>query len=97
LHIPKKDIVKTLIKIKDVLRKGGILYLSVKRGKGEEFAEDARYCNVKKFWSYFGRREMESLLKECGFEIIQSYIDKSGKTYATHPWICIFSRISRVK
>lgn len=91
-HISKKDIPKAIREIYGVLKKNGIFYLSLKEGKGELLETDKRYGGVKKFWSFFQKKEIEKILKKTGFEIIKSYVKNTKDPYATHPWISIFCK-----
>ncbi len=93
LHIPKKDINTTLKEIFRVLKKGGILFISLKQGDGEIFKPDKKYTpEVKKFWSLFQKEEIEDKLKQAGFEILESYIENKEPPSLNHPWMCIFSK-----
>ncbi len=92
LHIPKKDILEALQESFRVLKKGGILYSSVKKGYGEIFKPDKRYNNIKKFWSFFQKEEIERELKNAGFTIQESYTELQKISYATNPWMHILCR-----
>ena len=91
-HISKKDIPKAIKEAYRVLKKDEIFYLSLKEGKGELLEADERYGGVKKFWSFFQKKEIEKILKKTGFKIIKSYVKKTKDSYATHPWISIFCK-----
>ncbi|MFH1187353.1 MAG: methyltransferase domain-containing protein [bacterium] len=90
LHIFKKDISLVLNEVFRVLKKGGVLYVSVKEGDEEILKPDARYGGVKKFWSFFQKDEIEGELKKAGFKILESYIEKLEDSYATNPWVQVF-------
>lgn len=75
LHIFKKDIPLVLNEIFRVLKKGGVLFVSVKEGDGEILKPDARYGGVEKFWSFFQEDEIKNELKKAGFKILVSYIN----------------------
>lgn len=91
-HISKKDIPKAIKEAYRVLKKNGIFYLSLKKGKGELLEADERYGGVKKFWSFFQKKEIEKILKKTGFKIIKSCVKNTKDSYATHPWISIFCK-----
>jgi len=79
LHLKKKDAVKALQEIKRVLKKGGLLYLSLKSGKGEKIVKDKRYKGASKFYAYYSKKEITDLLKKNNFKIIEFEMKKSKK------------------
>lgn len=92
VHIPKKEMPNAMKEPYRVLKKDGILYLSVKEGKGEILEPDNRYGGVKKFWSFFEKGEIEDILEKIGFAILECNIKKQDDSYRTHPWIHIFCK-----
>ncbi|MCP3683454.1 MAG: methyltransferase domain-containing protein [bacterium] len=76
LHIRKKDIKKVLLGIHNVLKKGSILFISVKEGTKEVLLKDSRYDDLPKFYAYYKKKELTELLKHAGFEIIDAYYKK---------------------
>ena len=94
LHIPKKRLKKAFAEAKKALKKGGIMYISAKKGMGEHFLPDKRYNGVEKFWSYYSKKELESRLRDSGFKVIKSYVKRTKDTYSTHPYIIVFCRKS---
>lgn len=92
LHLNKNSISIVLRKIYRMLNKNGLFYLSIKKGKGEGLISDERYGNIKKFWSFYAKNEIEKLLKKNKFSIIRSYIKKPASSYEIHSWIVAFSR-----
>ena len=87
IHIPRKEIVKVLKGFNKILTKKGILYLSLKEGKGEENLKKPKYNNEPRTYIYFTKREMHEYLKEAGFKIINSEINKAGDNI----WLEIFA------
>ena len=92
LHIKKGEIEAALHEALRVIKLNGIMYLSVKEGTGETCEVDKRYGNYEKFWSYFKKVEIESLLKKIGFEVIFINQEKRNSSYATHPFIHIMCK-----
>jgi len=95
VHTPKGKMISTLRNIRQVLKKGGIFYLSVKRGTGEDMEQDKRYKNLPKFWSYFEIKEIKYLIEKAGFELLECSVYKQESKYATHPWIQIIAKKSK--
>lgn len=92
LHISKKNIPKVLGEVYRILKVGGIFYLSLKQGDGERIVSDQRYTETEKFFSYFRAEEMETLLKEAGLVITESYVDTALNSYKTHPLLRIYCK-----
>ena len=83
LHIPKKLIPAVLESVCKMLKTGGYFYLAIKEGKGEGEVEDVRHgINVKRFFSLFVKEEIEKLMEEAGFKIIDltTYTRVGGST-----------------
>ena len=88
LHLEKKDVPLALNGFWDVLKKSGILYLSVKEGAGEGIEKDDRYNGAEKYYSYFTREEMTSILKSEKFGVLVSPMNESQDKYRNeHPWM----------
>jgi ubiquinone/menaquinone biosynthesis C-methylase UbiE len=70
IHIPSKDIQKTLKELKRVLKNSGIIYFGLQEGKGERFLETPLNPKYKMFLHFFTMREFITLLKKHGFEVV---------------------------
>ncbi len=91
LHIPKELIPKVFEAINKMLKSGGIFYLAVKEGKGEGEVEDVRHgINVKRFFSFFVKEEIEKLMEEARFKILElnTYTRVGGST----TWIQVIAK-----
>ena len=86
--IPKKEAVKALQGINKILKKDGVFYVAVKEGKGEEFVKKPKYQDSIRFYSYYEQVELENLLKENGFSIVNSVISDDQGT----EWVEIFAK-----
>ncbi|VVB61287.1 Ubiquinone biosynthesis O-methyltransferase [uncultured archaeon] len=86
LHIPKSEARNTLIGISCVLKPRGILYISVKEGSEEKVLKKEEYLGRAKFFAFYTQKEFEDLIVSCGFEIIETRIDKKADT-----WINVFA------
>lgn len=79
IHIPPREVVDVLMEFKRVIR-GGYIYLSVLRGRGEE-AESGDEGSIKRGWRYFVYYEFDDiklLLDQAGLEVVFSW-DRPGK------------------
>lgn len=88
LHIPKNQARKTLIGIKRILKKDGLLHISVKKGEGEKFVKKDEYIGMAKFFSFYSPDEFRKLIESCGFNIIELIETKKDDTN----WIHILAR-----
>lgn len=86
LHIPKNQNNKTLKEFYRVLKPEGIMYLSVKLGEGEKIVEKD-YWKGRKLFIYYLENEISDLLKNNGFEIINTTIKKQEEE-----WINIIAK-----
>lgn len=96
LHLPKKNLAKVFNTIHSFLKPNGILYLSIKKGMGETLAHDKRYGNQQKFWSFFKEQEIDTLLKEARFHVMEMECTNPTSIYETHPIIRVFCRKENV-
>jgi SAM-dependent methyltransferase len=94
IHIPKQDVPALLQSFSEVLRPGGVLYVSVKQGTGESFDADVRYGGIKKFYAFYEDEELRNYIRSAGFEIVESGVEdhREKDSYATHPFIHVFAR-----
>jgi len=86
LHLSKKEINPVIKKLNDILIPGGILYASLKRGKEEELKHDSRYGGSDKFYAYYVFGEIEEMMEQNSFEIVNLSYGKCG------PFIDIFCK-----
>ena len=92
VHIPKKDILQTLIETKRVLKNKGIFYITVKIGEGEKLRKDERHENLEKYWVFFKDGEIQDYLIKSGFEIIEAIPKTSSNPNADYTWIMVYCR-----
>lgn len=90
LHVPKIKMKFVLKKLKEILVDNGVLYISLKQGEGSEIFIDNRYGGVEKYYVYYHTEEIEKLLKNVGFNIIEIQPKDKRTIYDTNSWIHIF-------
>ena len=61
----------TLKEFHRLLKKNGILYLSVKEGEGEGFKEEEMSNFLPRFYTWFKKDEIAKYCKQAGFRIIE--------------------------
>lgn len=67
LHVPKAEVDKPIDEIKRVLKDKGILGLGLIEGDTEEYKESSG-VNMPRWFSFYKKDEIESILKNHGFE-----------------------------
>lgn len=92
LHVSKQAMPGVLANIYRSLKPGGIFYVSMKKGTGEELKADLRYGGVEKFWNYVDEVELIKLLTNQGFQILEQETHEKSTSYQTHPWISVISQ-----
>lgn len=92
LHMPKARISEALKSIHNVVKNGGIGFISLKRGEGEKFTEgDHVGISYKRFFSFWHEDEFTSILQKNYFEILESYeLEHSNKR-----WLTFFVKVNK--
>jgi len=86
LHLKKEDIPKVLKDFNKILKKDGVLFINVKEGVGEEIRKKKEYNDLPRLFVYYSISEILNLVKEAGFEVINSFTDKDPN------WINVYAR-----
>lgn len=92
IHIHKEEVKKVLEELKKLLKKTGVLYISVKEGFESKMLIDQRYGGVPKFYQYYSQDEIYKILIKSGFKIIEKRHVKPRTEYDTNPWIHFFCK-----
>lgn len=77
LHVPKIKMPKIANDIYQILKDKGILYISVKEGKGERFIEDGD--NLKRYFCFWEKNEFKNVF-EKSFDLIEFKRMSFGKS-----------------
>src|SRR5215217_2070335 len=67
LHIPKRDAPMLLSELRRVLRPGGVLFISIKRGQGQRWI--AHGTGRQRFFVFYQEDELDALLAVAGFTV----------------------------
>ncbi len=71
LHVPRGEIGETLKGFARVLKGNGIMFLATKKGTGEDMRSYPD--GSERYFVYYQRVELEDLLHESGFDILESH------------------------
>jgi len=87
LHIPKEQASDVLKELARVVHPGHV-YISVKRGEGEEWVEDEE--DRRRLFAYYHPAEIQLLMERSGFEVLACWEneDLAGRR---RPWIGILA------
>ncbi|MBN2334159.1 methyltransferase domain-containing protein [Candidatus Bathyarchaeota archaeon] len=89
-HLPKECSETTLREFHRVLRRSGVLALSVKRGKGERDEPFNRYGGGPRFYAYYHEDELRDMLSGAGFKPVSSEVVE--QTRFSRSWVNTLSR-----
>lgn len=94
LHIPKTQIDKTLQELRRVIKPGGVGFISVKQGVGEQVIEEkfARDIINKRFWAFYDNQEFADVLNKNNYEII-SFRKRPMSKRTT--WLIYFVKVKK--
>jgi len=88
LHAPKRRVRKLLLNIGRIIKDGGVGFISLRGEKsaGEGMVKEQKYGGIDRYFSYYGKKEFEYILKESKFKIIGKNEIKDGRKL----WRCYF-------
>ena len=84
LHIPKRDAPAVLRELRRALRPGGVLFISVKRGRDERWI--AHGAGGQRFFAFYQEDELDTLLAAAGFAVREGWLD-ADQLGRPEPWI----------
>jgi SAM-dependent methyltransferase len=89
LHLPKSELPEALRRIRRSLIAGGVLFLSVQSGEGEETLEDGR------FYSHYTNTAIQMAVRTIGFDILETWeTSDSFADRALISWVNLLARKS---
>jgi ubiquinone/menaquinone biosynthesis C-methylase UbiE len=93
LHIPKSRIGEALTRLRNVVKPGGIGFISLKRGEGEveevQTFEDG--AKLERLFAYYKDSEFSNVLKRNNYDVVESKEVKKGNTV----WLVYIVRVNK--
>lgn len=90
LHIEKEKIPHTLLRLSNILKDNGIIYISLKLGFGAGIISDERYGGVQKFYSFFQKEEFVEMLDANRLILQHTDVVQERNKYDTNSWLHLF-------
>jgi SAM-dependent methyltransferase len=95
LHLRRAEFPAALAEVSRLLRRpGGVFYLALKGGQGEQWVTGRG--GRRTFFAYYQPAEVETALRQAGFEILDSWVnpDQAGRA---EPWLNFLGRVATGK
>ena len=73
IHLEREDIIPALKEFYCVLKKGGVGYVSFKKGEGKGYKSEDMSGGNPRFYTWFNQKEIKKYLKKAGFKLIDIY------------------------
>ncbi|OGY25626.1 MAG: hypothetical protein A2134_00775 [Candidatus Woykebacteria bacterium RBG_16_39_9b] len=87
LHIKKDKIREVLVKLREILKKEGIMYVALKEGKGERDVYDEGF-GASRFFAFYKEDEFKKLLEEGKFQLIETIYAQTER----NNWLQFFAK-----
>ena len=93
LHLPKSRVDAALGEMRRVTVKGGAGLVIMKEGAGERMVRGP-FDGDERFYAFYTLREFRTVLKRCGFTVLEAERDEAGGTPPNKPlvWLKYFVR-----
>ncbi len=70
-HITKQEVIKAIANYYNLLEDNGTMLIILQEGEGEQYVEENLEKGLKKFVNYYSFEEIENILNDNHFEIIE--------------------------
>jgi SAM-dependent methyltransferase len=92
LHIPKTRIDEALKSIHSLIKKDGIGFITIKKGRGEKVLEEESSDGktYKRLWAFYSDKQFKEILKRNRFNIVHSRIHPVTKRTT---WLIYFVEV----
>jgi SAM-dependent methyltransferase len=95
-HLKKSLLINALKELNRVLKRGGVLFIAVKKGSGEGFQVEKEFANSPRYVSHFLDEEVLIAIEKSGFKTLEQYYyneyKRHGGTHRDIDYIFNFSK-----
>lgn len=77
-HLSRRELPKIVRGFHRVLKRGGVITIREKWGKGTEMRQDILWGGLKRRVTYFTVKELKQIIRKAGFKIVKSSIGKDS-------------------
>ncbi|MFH0749977.1 MAG: methyltransferase domain-containing protein [Candidatus Gottesmanbacteria bacterium] len=95
-HIKHNELPKVFTEFFAILKPGGMLYVHVKKGEGEEYLDEPSIPGRKRFYSLFSKEKLKKYCEDAGFTVLEVFDVASKEVYAegkiSRVWVACFAK-----
>ena len=95
LHLKRDEVSEVLASFHRILKPGGVLFVSVKEGKGEKLVHGGILRNKPRFFTYYQPNVLRALLTDADFAVEDIYTWNQKDRWPARPnqvWVSSFSK-----
>jgi 2-polyprenyl-3-methyl-5-hydroxy-6-metoxy-1,4-benzoquinol methylase len=92
LHLNDRDLVSALQELKNVLKPGGYIFVSLKLGEKAAVVTDTLSQGEERYFNFTSAPKILNLLNESGLDVIKKKITPDDAGRPEIKWIRIFAR-----
>jgi SAM-dependent methyltransferase len=89
LHVARGDVPAVLRGFANALAPGGILYISLKAGRGAGWTSESHGQPLPRYFVYWLPETLDPLLQEAGFQVVDGWVSPVSETTS---WLIRFAR-----
>lgn len=72
-HYRKSDVIKVLKSFFCLLKSGGLSFIILKKGKGEQYVVEKEFDGITRFTTFFSEEDIYEMAEESSFSVIDIY------------------------
>ena len=91
-HLSRREIPKIVKGFHRVLKRGGLITIREKWGKGTEMRQDILWGGLKRRVIYFTTKELKTIIQKAGFKIVKRSIGKDSFGRNDVKWAAVVAK-----